>query len=160
MPQVDHPRHKAGDVLVDFDEKRFEDVRARPGQKALVTFQSAAFEGSIGLVNLLQAARLQRKGFETSVLLYGKGVMLGIRRGFPRLGDEVFPGQQSLNDQLRTFIDEGGSVYACRYSLQALYGHGEPSLIEGIQPISPLDVLDCILLHKRDDAVILDSWNL
>jgi len=31
-----------------------------------VTFHTVAFEGSIGLVNLLQALRLQRKGFKTT----------------------------------------------------------------------------------------------
>ena len=39
-------------------------------------------------------------------------------------------------------MGEGGKVDACGFALQALYGHGEPSLIEGIVPISPLDVLD------------------
>ena len=50
--------------------------------------------------------------------------------------------------------------HACRFALQALYGHGEPSLIEGIKPISPLDVLDLVLLHRRDNAFILDTWTL
>ena len=36
-----------------------------------------------------QATRLQRKGFETSILLYGPGVTLGIQRGFPTIGDEA-----------------------------------------------------------------------
>jgi uncharacterized repeat protein (TIGR04044 family) len=84
-----------------------------------------AFEGSIGLVNLLQALRLQRKGFETSILLYGPGVTLGVKRGFPKLGDEAFPGHQNFNKQLERFMAEGGKVYACRFALQALYGHGE-----------------------------------
>ena len=92
MPAVDKPAHKKGDFLVDYEEKVFEDVKAEKGEKALVTFHTVAFEGSIGLVNLLQATRLQRKGFETSVLLYGPGVTLGIQRGFPTLGDEAFPG--------------------------------------------------------------------
>ncbi len=63
MPAVEYPKHKSGDALVDYEEKVFEDVKAEPGQKALVTFHTVAFEGSIGLVNLLQATRLQRKGF-------------------------------------------------------------------------------------------------
>ncbi len=50
-----------------------------------------AFEGSIGLVNLLQAKRLKRKGFETSVLLYGPGVTLGVQRGFPNSATRPFP---------------------------------------------------------------------
>ena len=160
MPVVDIPKHKTGDILVDYEDKVFEDVKAEPGEKALVTFHTVAFEGSIGLVNMLQATRLQRKGFETSILLYGPGVTLGVQRGFPKLGDEAFPGHLNFNNQITKFIGEGGKVYACRFALQALYGHGEPSLIEGIKPISPLDVLDLVLIHRRDNAFILDTWTL
>lgn len=160
MPVVDAKRHEPGDYLVDYEEKVFEDVKAEPGQKALVAFHTVAFEGSIGFVNLLQATRLQRKGFETSILLYGPGVTLGVLRGFPRLGDEAFPGHQNFNKQIAKFMEEGGKVYACRFSLQALYGHGEPSLMEGIRPINPQDVLDCMLLHKRDNAFVLDTWTV
>ena len=78
----------------------------------------------------------------------------------PKIGDEAFPGAQNFNNQLKRFMDEGGKVYACRFALQALYGHGEPSLIEGITPISPLDVLDLVLLHRKDGAFILDTWTL
>ena len=134
MPAVDIPHHKKGDYLVDYEEKVFEDVKADPGEKALVTFHTVAFEGSIGLVNLLQATRLLRKGFETSILLYGPGVTLGVQRGFPRLGDDAFPGHQNFNNQLSKFMSEGGKVYCCRFALQALYGHGEASLTEGIRP--------------------------
>ncbi len=160
MPTVTTPMHKDGDFFVDYEEKVFEDVKAEPGQKALVTFHTVAFEGSIGFVNMLQATRLLRKGFETSILLYGPGVTLGVQRGFPTLGDEAFPGHQNFNNQLKKFMSEGGKVYACRFALQALYGHGEPSLIEGIRPINPLDVLDLKLLHVRDNAVIVDTWTV
>ena len=47
-----------------------------------------------------------------------------------------------------------------RFALQALYGHGEGALIEGIRPINPLDVLDIILLHRKANAFILDTWTL
>jgi uncharacterized repeat protein (TIGR04044 family) len=160
MPSVTAPAHKKGDFFVDYEEKVFEDVKAKAGEKALVTFHTVAFEGSIGLVNLLQALRLLRKGYETSILLYGPGVTLGVQRGFPKIGDEAFPGAQNFNNQITKFIGEGGKAYACRFALQALYGHGEPSLIEGIRPINPLDVLDLVLIHKRDNAVILDTWTL
>jgi len=160
MPAVQRVANKSGDYLVDYEEKVFEDVKASPGEKALVTFHTVAFEGSIGFVNLLQATRLKRKGFETSVLLYGPGVTLGVQRGFPTLGDEAFPGHQNFNKQLLKFMEEGGKVYACRFALQALYGHGEPSLIPGIRPINPLDVLDLILLHRKDNAFILDTWTV
>jgi len=160
MPAVNYPMHKKGDFFVDYEEKVFEDVKADPGEKALITFHTVAFEGSIGLVNLLQAKRLQRKGFETSVLLYGPGVTLGVQRGFPTIGDEAFPGHQNFNNQLQAFMAEGGKVYACRFALQALYGHGEASLQEGIRPINPLDVLDLVLLHRKAGAFILDTWTL
>jgi uncharacterized repeat protein (TIGR04044 family) len=160
MPVVDIPHHKSGDFLVDYENKVFEDVKADPGEKALVTFHTVAFEGSIGLVNMLQATRLLRKGFETSILLYGPGVTLGVQRGFPKLGDEAFPGHQNFTNQLKKFMEEGGKVYCCRFALQALYGHGEASLVEGIVPISPLDVLDVVLLHRKAGAFILDTWTL
>jgi len=57
-------------------------------------------------------------------------------------------------------MEEGGKVYACRFALQALYGHGEPSLLPGIQPISPLDVLDIQLEHKKVDAFMMHSWTM
>ena len=160
MPKVTQAMHKAGDYFVDYEEKVFEDVKAEAGQKALVTFHTVAFEGSIGFVNMLQATRLLRKGFETSILLYGPGVTLGLQRGFPTIGDEAFPGHLNFNNQLGKFMAEGGKVFACRFALQALYGHGEPSLIEGICPINPLDVLDLKLLHIRDNAVIIDTWTV
>lgn len=160
MPEVTAPAHQTGDFLVDYEEKVFPDVKAEPGEKALVTFHTVAFEGSIGFVNLLQATRLLRKGFETSILLYGPGITLGIQRGFPKLGDAAFPGHQNFNDQLGKFMAEGGKVYACRFSLQALYGHGEPSLMPGIRPVNPLDVLDLMLMHRKDGAFILDTWTV
>lgn len=160
MPEVTKPAHQTGDFLVDYEEKVFPDVKAEPGEKALVTFHTVAFEGSIGLVNLLQATRLLRKGFETSILLYGPGVTLGVQRGFPKLGDEAFPGHLAMNNQILKFIAEGGKVYACRFALQALYGHGEPSLIPGVTPINPLDVLDLVLLHRKEGAFILNTWTL
>lgn len=157
MPPVTTPPHQTGDFFVDYEEKVFADVRAEPGEKALITFHTAAFEGSIALVNLLQALRLQRKGFETSVLLYGPAVALGVQRGFPRLGDVAFPGHQAYNEQISKLIAEGGKVYSCRLALQAI-GLGEPALIPGIRPIHPLDVLDLILLHRKAGALILQTW--
>src|SRR5690606_2936968 len=160
MPAIDLEPHKSGDFLVDYEEKVFEDVKAAPGEKALVTFHTVAFEGSIGLVNLLQAVRLQRKGFETSVLLYGPGVTLGVQRGFPKLGDEAFPGHLALNNTVKQCMVEGGQAYACRCALPALYGHVQPSPTEGIRPINPLDVLDLILLHRKDNACIINTWTM
>ncbi|HSI10407.1 MAG TPA: MSMEG_0572/Sll0783 family nitrogen starvation response protein [Chthoniobacter sp.] len=160
MPKVEKEMNKAGDFLVDYEEKVFPDVKADPGEKALVTFHTVAFEGSIGLVNTLVATRLLRKGYETSILLYGPGVTLGFQRGFPTLGDEAFPGHLFINQRIAKFIDEGGKVYACRFACQALYGQTEKAFIPGIIPINPLDVLDIVLLHKKAGAVVIDTWTL
>lgn len=160
MAVVDRPAHKDGDVLVDADEKVFEDVQAKEGEKALVTFHTVAFEGSISIVNTLTATRLLRKGYETSILLYGPGVTMGFQKGFPTLGDEAFPGHLFVCQRLTKFMDEGGKVYGCRFSTQALYGQTEKAFLPGIVPINPLDVLDIILIHKNADAVIINSWTL
>src|ERR1700738_1507755 len=160
MPKVETAPNKTGDFLVDYEAKVFPDVKAQPGEKALVTFHTVAFEGSIGLVNILTATRLLRKGFETSILLYGPGVTLGVLRGFPKLGDEAFPGHMVYSDRLTKFMEEGGKVFACRFALQALYGLGEPNLLAGIKPISPLDVLDIQLIHRKEGAFIFDTWTV
>jgi uncharacterized repeat protein (TIGR04044 family) len=160
MPSITKEMHKKGDVLVDYEEKVFPDIKADPGQKALVTFHTLAFEGSIGLVNTLVATRLLRKGYETSILLYGPGVTLGFQRVFPTLGDEAFPGHLVINQRLIKFMEEGGKVYACRFATQALYGQTEKAFIPGIIPINPLDVLDVVLMHKKANAVIIDTWTL
>ena len=44
MPAVATAAHKKGDFFVDYEEKVFEDVKAQPGEKALVTFHTVAFE--------------------------------------------------------------------------------------------------------------------
>ena len=108
----------------------------------------------------MQASRLINKGFETSVLLYGPGVTLGVMRGFPKLADASFDGHLNFNARLQKFMDQGGKVYACRFALQALYGHSEKALMPGITPVNPLDVLDIVLMHRKEGAFILDTWTL
>lgn len=44
MPAVTTPKTKKGDFFVDYEEKVFPDVKAKPGEKALVTFHTVAFE--------------------------------------------------------------------------------------------------------------------
>ena len=36
----------------------------------------------------------------------------------------------------------------------------EGALIEGIRPINPLDVLDIVLLHRKSNAFIMNTWTL
>jgi uncharacterized repeat protein (TIGR04044 family) len=115
----------------------------------------------VGLVNLLTTTRVLRKGFKTHLILYGPGVLMASgSRGFPKVGDEAFPGHMAINNQLRTFIDEGGSVFACRFASGALYGFPENLLMEGVRPFHPLDVLDAALTAWRDRAFQLNTWTV
>jgi uncharacterized repeat protein (TIGR04044 family) len=151
----------AGTELFDVSEKIFPDVQAEPGEKAYTFMHTVPYEGSVGLVNLLTTTRVQRKGFDTSLVLYGPGVLMASgTRGFPKVGDEAFPGHMAINNQLQTFIDEGGTVYACRFACGALYGFPEDLLMDGVTPFHPLDVLDAALTAYRDKAFQLNTWTV
>ena len=104
------------------------------------------FEGSVGLVNMLTMTRINRKGFDTSLVLYGPGsLMASAARGYPTVGDEAFPGALGYNKQLQTFMNEGGHVYACRFSAAMLYGMREIDMMEGVKRAGhePLSAADC-----------------
>ena len=151
----------AGTELWDASEKVFEDVKAEPGEKAYTFMHTVPFEGSVGLVNLLTTTRVRRKGFDTSLILYGPGVLMASgTRGFPKVGDEAFPGHMAINKQIQTFIDEGGHVYACRFASGALYGFPEDLLMDGVKPFHTLDVLDAALTAWRDKAFQLNTWTV
>jgi uncharacterized repeat protein (TIGR04044 family) len=161
MAEIVGTRVSKGDAIVDFEDKVFEDIQAEPGEKAWVFMHTVPFEGSVGLVNMLTMTRIRRKGFDTSLVLYGPGsLMAAATRGYPRVGDEPFPGAMSYNKQLQTFMDEGGHVYACRFSAAALYGMREIDMMEGVKPINPLDVLDATLTARRQGALVLQTWTL
>lgn len=161
MADIVGERVSKGDAIVDFDDKVFEDIRAEPGEKAYVFMHTVPFEGSVGLVNMLTMTRLNRKGFDTSLVLYGPGsLMASATRGYPRVGDEPFPGAMGYNRQLQTFMNEGGHVYACRFSAAALYGMREIDMMEGVKPINPLDVLDATLTARREGALVLQTWTV
>lgn len=150
-----------GDVLWDTSEKVFEDIRAEEGQKATVFIHSVPFEGSVSLVNLMTSTRLQRKGFKLTVVLYGPAVLLGAAgRGYPAVGKEGFPGNLAVNRQLQTLLDEGATIYACRFAMGALYGFREDDLIEGVKPFHPLDVLDSALTAWRAGAFQINTWTV
>ncbi|MEA2481707.1 MAG: hypothetical protein QOJ07_3629, partial [Thermoleophilaceae bacterium] len=115
-----------GTELFDTSEKLFDDVKAEPGEKAYTFMHTVPYEGSVGLVNLLTTTRVLRKGFDTSLILYGPGILMASgTRGFPKVGDEAFPGHMAINNQIAKFIEEGGNVYACRFAAGALYGFPE-----------------------------------
>jgi uncharacterized repeat protein (TIGR04044 family) len=150
-----------GERLFDAEEKIFEDIRATPGEKAFVFMHTVPYEGSVGLVNLLTATRLIRKGFDVSIVLYGPGVLMASgTRGYPGVGDEAFPGHLAINNQLKTIIKEGGNVYACRFAMGALYGFREDDLIPGVKAFNPLDVLDAALAAWRAGAFQLNTWTV
>ena len=150
-----------GTELFDTSEKVFPDVQAEPGETAYTFMHTVPYEGSVGLVNLLTTTRVLRKGFKTHLVLYGPGVLMASgTRGFPKVGDEAFPGHMAINNQLRTFLDEGGTVYACRFASGALYGFPENLLMEGVKPFHPLDVLDAALTAWRERAFQLNTWTV
>jgi len=154
-------RKKPGESIVNAKEKVFPDYKAKPGEKALVMLHTVPFEGSVGLVNLLTATRLVRKGFDTSIVLYGPGALIAAStRGFPNVGDEAFPGNQAMNNQIKTLLKEGAKIYVCRFALAALYGHREEDIIEGVRPINPLDVADILIEHWRAGALIISTWTV
>src|SRR3954463_7816691 len=105
MAQIVGERVSQGDAIVDYEHKVFEDIQAEPGEKAYVFMHTVPFEGSVGLVNMLTMTRLNRKGFDTSLVLYGPGSLLpSPPRGSPGVGDEPFPGAMGYNRQLQTFM--------------------------------------------------------
>ncbi len=162
MPKtVDTPRAEEGAYLYNAEEKVFEDIKANPGEKAFVFLHTVPYEGSVGLVNLLTATRLLRKGFEVHVVLYGPGVLMAsATRGYPSVGKEGFPGNLAINNQIKTLLKEGAHVYACRFAMGALYGFREDDLIDGVKAFNPLDVLDSALAAWRAGAFQLNTWTV
>jgi uncharacterized repeat protein (TIGR04044 family) len=161
MAMVSVARPKEGDSLVNLDEKLFPDHKAKEGDRALIMMHTVPFEGSVGLVNMLTTTRIARKGFQTSLALYGPGVLMAAAgRGFPTVGQEGFPGNLSVNRQLATIVKEGSKVYACRFAMTALYGMRESDLMEEITPFHPLDVLDILIDHWKTGALVLSTWTL
>src|SRR4051794_34040066 len=161
VAKTDLAEAPAGTELFDVQEKLFPDIKAEEGESAYTFMHTVPYEGSVGLVNLLTTTRLVRKGFKTNLILYGPGVLMASgTRGFPKVGDEAFPGHMAINKQLGTFIEEGGTVYACRFACGALYGFPEDFLLDGVKPFHPLDVLDAALTAWRDRAFQLNTWTV
>ena len=80
MAQIVGERVKKGDAIVDYDEKVFEDIQAEPGEKAYILMHTVPFEGSVGLVNMLTATRINRKGFDTHLVLPSRFLVLSCHR--------------------------------------------------------------------------------
>jgi uncharacterized repeat protein (TIGR04044 family) len=114
----------------------------------------------VSFVAVLQATRALRKGFETAVYFYGPGSLNCLAtRGFPTTGTSAFPGEHNINDQLKTFMAEGGKVYCCRFGL-SLHGAREEDLIAGVIPTHPLDVQDALIYYARKGAIINSTYQL
>ncbi|WP_214370510.1 MSMEG_0572/Sll0783 family nitrogen starvation response protein [Pseudonocardia sp. H11422] len=161
MVQIVGERAQPGDAIVDYESKMFDDIQANEGEKAYVFMHTVPYEGSVGLVNMLTCTRINRKGFDTTLVLYGPAVqMASATRGFPTVGAEAFPGHMAYNNQLQTFMKEGGKILACRFAMAALYGMRETDLLEGVQAIHPLDVLDCTLTARRENALVMQTWTV
>ena len=150
-----------GTELFDTAEKVFPDVKAEPGESAYTFMHTVPYEGSVGLVNLLTTTRVLRKGFKTSLVLYGPGVLMASgSRGFPNVGDEAFPGHMAINNQIKTLLKEGATIYACRFAMGALYGFREDDLIPGVKAFHPLDVLDSALSAWKAGAFQINTWTV
>ena len=161
MADFVNQRVEVGQAVVDYEEKVLPDYPAEEGEKAYVFMHTVPFEGSVGLVNMLTVTRMVRKGFDTSLVLFGPGsLMASATRGFPKVGDEAFPGHLNYNKQIQTIMDEGGKVYACRFSAAALYGMRESDMIEGVIPVHPRDILDFNIQAKREGALVMSTWNV
>jgi uncharacterized repeat protein (TIGR04044 family) len=161
QPTVDTARPAEGEYLYDTEEKVFEDIKANEGEKAYVFLHTVPYEGSVALVNLLTATRLRRKGFDVHIVLYGPGVLLASgTRGYPAVGQEAFPGHLAINNQIKTLLNEGAHVYACRFAMGALYGFRESDLLEGVTAFNPLDVLDAALTAWREGAFQINTWTV
>jgi uncharacterized repeat protein (TIGR04044 family) len=162
MPKtVNNPIPAEGEGLFNAEEKVFPDIKANPGEKAFVFIHSVPYEGSVALVNLLTSTRLVRKGFDVNIVLYGPGVLLASgTRGYPTVGNEAFPGHMAINNQIKTLLKEGATIYACRFAMGALYGFREDDLIPGVKAFNPLDVLDAALTAWREGAFQINTWTV
>ena len=157
IEEIPHPSLGAGANLYG-STKLFPDYQAEDGESYLTLIHGIAHESSVAFVAMLQATRALRKGFESVAYFYGPGSMNCMdTRGFPMTGDTAFPGEHNINNQLKTFLAEGGKVFCCRFGL-SLHGAREEDLIEGVIPTHPLDVQDAIIHYARKGAIINSTY--
>ncbi|HEY0805451.1 MAG TPA: MSMEG_0572/Sll0783 family nitrogen starvation response protein, partial [Pseudonocardiaceae bacterium] len=133
MEEIPHPSLPVGSSIYG-GTKVFPDYQAEEGEVYFTLVHGIAHESSVSFVAILQATRALRKGFESAIYFYGPGSLNCLAtRGFPTTGNAAFPGELNINNQLATFITEGGKVYCCRFGL-SLHGAREEDLIEGVIP--------------------------
>jgi uncharacterized repeat protein (TIGR04044 family) len=159
VAEIPHPSQPKGTNLYG-GTKLFPDYQASEGQCYLTLVHGIPHESSVSFVAILQATRALRKGFDSTLYFYGPGTLACMdTRGFPTTGDVAFPGNQNINDSIKTFISEGGTVLCCRFGL-ALHGCREEDLIEGVIPAHPLDVQDAVIHFANKGAIINSVYNL
>jgi uncharacterized repeat protein (TIGR04044 family) len=159
LMEIPHPSIGLGESIYG-TTKVFPDYQAQPGEAYLGMVHGIVHESSASFTAVLLAIRAQRKGFESALYFFGIGSLNALAtRGFPDVGSELFPGLRNQNNQLRTFIDEGGKVFACRLDL-ALHGAREEDLMEGVIPCHPLDMQDAMIEYARKGALVNTTWML
>lgn len=159
LAEIPHPSQPAGTSLYG-STKVFPDFQAESGETYLTLVHGIPHESSVSFVAVLQATRALRKGFDSAIYFYGPGTLACMAsRGFPTMGDAGFPGELNLNGSIETFIEEGGTVYCCRFGM-SLHGLREEDLIAGVIPTHPLDVQDALIYYARKGAIINSTYNL
>ena len=159
LGEIPHPSQAPGTNLYG-GTKIFPDYQAEEGQSYLTLIHGIPHESSVSFVAVLQTTRALRKGFDATLYFYGPGALAcADTRGFPTTGDVAFPGNQNMNDSIKTFIGEGGTVLCCRFGL-ALHGLREEDVIEGVVPCHPLDVQDAVIHFANKGAIINSVYNL
>lgn len=157
LMEIPHPTKEPGTSIYGAT-KVFPDYQAEPGETYLGMVHGIAHESSVSFVAVLLATRALRKGFDSALYFFGIGSLNCLAtRGFPTVGNELFPGMRNENATLETFIAEGGKVYACRLGL-ALHGAREEDLMEGVIPCHPLDLQDAMIEYARKGAIINTTW--
>ena len=157
LMEIPHPTKSTGESIYGAT-KVFPDYQAEPGETYLGMVHGITNESSVSLVAVLLAIRALRKGFDSALYFFGIGALNCLEtRGFPNIGDEIFPGMTNENGQLKKFIAEGGTVYACRLGL-SLHGAREEDLMEGVIPCHPLDMQDAMIEYSRKGAIINTTW--
>ena len=157
LAEIAHPSQPKGTNLYG-STKIFPDYQAENGESYFTLVHGIAHESSVSFVAVLLAIRALRKGFDSALYFFGIGSLNCLAtRGFPTIGNELFPGMRNENAQLTRFIEEGGKVFACRLGL-ALHGAREEDLMEGVIPCHPLDMQDAMIEYSRKGAIINTTW--
>ncbi len=157
LMEIPHPSKDIGESIYGAT-KVFPDYEAEPGETYLGMVHGITHESSVSFVAVLMAIRAQKKGFDSTLYFFGIGSLNCLQtRGFPTIGNELFPGMRNENGQLERFIGDGGKVYACRLGL-SLHGAREEDLMEGVIPCHPLDMQDAMIEYSRKGAIINTTW--